>query len=114
MGAQFIHPYVYKYLFSREEITFKDMCEAKNVQTAIYLDFEGEDVAMAFSEDMKQFVGKTGLFTPILPGHGGGLLVRQTAKVTSDGKPVYDAVTGTKGWRWLESETVETETLKSP
>ena len=108
VGAQFIHPYVYKYLFSREEITFKDMCETKNVQTAIYLDFEGEDVAMAFSEDKKQFVGKTGLFTPILEGQGGGLLVRQTNKVTSDGKPVYDAVTGTKGWRWLEAETVET------
>lgn len=108
VGAQFIHPYVYKYLFSREEITFKDMCETKNVQTAIYLDFEGEDVAMAFSEDKKQFVGKTGLFTPILEGRGGGLLVRQTNKVTSDGKPVYDAVTGTKGWRWLEAETVET------
>lgn len=51
-----------------------------------------------------KFVGRVGLFTPILPGHGGGLLVRE-AKTTT-GKIKYDSVVGTKGYRWLEAEDV--------
>ena len=46
-----------------------------------------------------QFVGRVGNFCPILPGHGGGLLVRE-----KDGK--YYSATGAKGYRWLESEIV--------
>ena len=51
-----------------------------------------------------QFIGKIGQFTPILAGHGGGVLVR-----VKDGK--IGAVTGTKKaddtpYRWLESETL--------
>jgi hypothetical protein len=38
-GAQFAVPYVFKKLFSKEDIVFEDMCETKEVQgTAIYLD----------------------------------------------------------------------------
>lgn len=37
-GAQFKHPYVFKYLFSKEPITFDDLCETKNVKSALYLD----------------------------------------------------------------------------
>ena len=44
------------------------------------------------------FIGKVGLFTPVKPGHGGGLLMRE-----KDGK--YYAVGGTSGYRWLEAET---------
>ena len=46
-----------------------------------------------------QFVGRVGNFCPILPGHGGGILVRE-----KDGK--YYSATGAKGYRWLESEMV--------
>jgi hypothetical protein len=46
------------------------------------------------------FIGKVGQFTPILPGKGGALLVRE-----KDGK--YYAVGGSKGYRWLESEMVK-------
>lgn len=46
-----------------------------------------------------QFIGRVGNFCPILPGHGGGLLVRE-----KDGK--YYSATGAKGYRWLESEMV--------
>lgn len=46
-----------------------------------------------------KFVGKVGNFCPILPGKGGGLLVRE-----KDGK--YYSATGAKGYRWLESEMV--------
>lgn len=47
-----------------------------------------------------QFVGKVGSFCPIKSGCGGGLLLRE-----KDGK--YYAATGTKGYRWLESESVK-------
>lgn len=46
-----------------------------------------------------RFVGRVGNFCPILPGHGGGILVRE-----KDGK--YYSATGAKGYRWLESEMV--------
>lgn len=46
-----------------------------------------------------RFVGKVGLFSPVKAGCGGGLLMRE-----KDGK--YYAVGGTKGYRWLESETI--------
>ena len=45
------------------------------------------------------FVGRVGQFCPIQDGCGGGLLMRE-----KDGK--YYAATGSKGYRWLESETV--------
>jgi hypothetical protein len=96
-GAQFAHPYVFKTLFSHEPIVFKDVCEAKTVTTVLYLDMNedlGED------EHSYHFVGKAGLFCPILPGKGGGLLLRE-----KDGK--YHAATGSKGYRWLEAEVVK-------
>ena len=45
------------------------------------------------------FVGRVGQFCPIKSGFGGGILLRE-----KDGK--YYAAAGTKGYRWLESETV--------
>lgn len=37
-GTQFQVPYVFKKLFSKEPIEFKDMCETKSVASALYLD----------------------------------------------------------------------------
>ena len=37
-AAQFQVPYVFKKLFSREPIEFSDLCETKEVKTALYLD----------------------------------------------------------------------------
>ena len=99
-GAQFKVPYVFKKIFSREEIEFDDLCEVKEVKSAIYLNMnEKTDV------DDLQFVGRVGNFCPILPGHNGGLLVKPVLK--KDGTTSYDAVTGSKGYRWLEAEMVE-------
>ena len=47
------------------------------------------------------FIGKIGKFCPIIPGGGGANLYRK-----KDEK--YHAVTGTKGYRWMESVMVET------
>ena len=46
------------------------------------------------------FVGRVGQFTPIKPGCGGGVLLRE-----QNGK--YYAATGSKGYRWLESEMIQ-------
>lgn len=37
-GTQFQVPYVFKTLFSKQPIEFEDMCETKQVKTALYLD----------------------------------------------------------------------------
>ena len=161
-AAQFAHPYVFKTLFSKEDICFDDLCETKNVTKGdMYLDMnEGFDdvteaektlkniikalkdiwgnnwenqleVASAavdqhlstfdletiersnelvrsfwkVKEDISKghnyhFVGRVGRFTPVIEGTNGGYLV-----TSMDGKK-YDAVQGTKGYRWLESEMV--------
>ena len=123
-GTQFQVPYVFKKLFSKEEITFEDMCETKSVTSALYLDMnedlpdvtelekerdrlakknppmaaEGLDEKISEGHNYR-FIGKVGRFCPIKPGCGGGLLMRE-----KNGR--YYAVTGSKGYRWLESEMV--------
>jgi hypothetical protein len=56
-----------------------------------------------------KFVGKVGKFTPVLPGAGGGILLRQDKTDLEK----FSAVTGTKGWFWMESAMVETLKLES-
>ena len=141
-GARFQHPYVFKKLFTKEDILFEDLCETKEVKSAIYLDMnEGlrdvnlEEKELAkysklldkqdfrkYSEgDLRNsiktledviaenhnyiFVGRVGQFCPIKPGRGGGILCRQATDVNGNVK--YDSVTGTKGYRWIESEIVQ-------
>ena len=149
-GAQFAVPYVFKTLFSKEDIIFEDMCETKSVAKGdLYLDmnfnlpdvseYENEldklrksfkdtcdgkivkpddfdsmnSVPGTFTDERDRlkyeiskghnyiFVGRVGQFCPIKPDKGGGILYR------CDNQKYY-AVTGTKGYRWLESEVVKT------
>lgn len=54
-GAQFQIPYVFKTLFSKEPIQFKDMCETKTVKSAIYLDFnEGLPDVSVYEEELSR------------------------------------------------------------
>ena len=101
-GARFKHPYVFKTLFSHEPIEFRDKCEEKQVTTAMYLDFTTVDdpLALTTDESRLKFVGKHGMFCPIKETKGGAALVRE-----KDGE--YGAVTGSKGFYWLESNMVE-------
>lgn len=101
-GTQFQVPYVFKKLFSKEEVTFDDMCETKSVTSALYLDMN-EDLGP--DQHSYTFVGKVGRFCPIKKGCGGGLLMRETK--TKDGGIGYSAAVGSKGYRWLESEMVK-------
>ena len=143
-GTQFQVPYVFKKLFSHEEITFEDMCETKSVKDALYLDmneklpdvsgYEKEhsvlwkdicDMTSPHDAEMERkcaraeelsdliaqghnyvFIGKVGQFCPMMDGFGGGVLLRQTENKKT-GEKGYAAVTGTKGYRWMESEMVK-------
>ena len=163
-GAQFQHPYVFKHLFSGEEVEFRDLCETKTVTSSLYLDMNenlsdvsdyekdleklvkrakmllkvngysgsweewsewrkqnpdakdqnGGTVYAELDELLKKraelesliakghnyiFIGRAGSFCPVLKGKGGGILVRE-----KDGK--FYAATGSKGFRWRESETI--------
>ena len=102
-GTQFQIPYVFKTLFSHEPVAFADLCQTKTVSKgAIYLD-KNED--LLDGEHNYIFVGRVGQFCPIKPGCGGALLVRESG-VNDAGEKTYAAVSGSKGYRWLESEMV--------
>ena len=92
-GTQFQVPYVFKSLFSKEAINFDDLCETKQVTTALHLQF---------AED-RRFVGRVGRFCPMMEG-GGELLRESTGK---NGEKKYHAATGSKGFLWMEAETVQ-------
>lgn len=97
-GKQFQVPYIFKSLFTHEEITFDDMCETFSASKgALHLVFdEGTD------HEVDNFVGRVGQFTPVIKD--GGSLYR----VVDDKR--Y-AASGTKGYKWLESESVESRNL---
>ena len=97
-GKQFAVPYVFKTLFSKEAIEFEDMCETMSVTSALYLDMNDGD-------HKYRFVGKIGNFCPIKPGCGGGELLR--IGTDKEGNAKYSAATGSKGYRWLESDMVK-------
>ena len=101
-GTQFAVPYVFKKLFSKEEIIFEDMCETKSVTSALYLDM---NEGMPDGEHNYRFIGKVGQFCPMKKGSGGGILLRETTN-NKTGEKGYAAATGSKGYRWLESEMV--------
>ena len=94
-GTQFINPYVFKTLFSKEPIEFDDYIETKAVTSALYLDYEEEPHN---NPEEASFIGKVGAFVPV--SEGGGRLMRE-----KDG--VLHNATGGKGWKWKEAATVK-------
>lgn len=102
-GTQFQVPYVFKTLFSKEPLVFDDMCETKSVSKgAIYLD---KDEGLPEGEHNYIFVGRVGQFTPVNNGYGGGDLMRLAGE-NPDGSKKFAYVTGSSGFKWLESEMV--------
>lgn len=167
-GDQFKEPYVFKSLFSHEEIGFYDLCVTQTVKVGLglYLDFDenlpdgtalekeqdqlikkwhkvqfelteenDKNIDISFNPSLSEipdkkmamyvreqfhndyirlceinealkkchdyrFIGKTGLFCPIVDGAGGGRLVRE-----NNGNYGYAA--GAKGYRWLPAEMVK-------
>lgn len=97
-ATRFSHPYVFKKLFSKEEIVPSDYREIRSCQTKMYLDM---NECLGEEEHSYQFVGRVGSFVPVLPGSGGGYLLRE-----KDGK--YYSVSGCKGRRWIEYDVYMT------
>jgi len=134
-AKQFQVPYVFKTLFSKEPIEFNDLCETFEVKAGVLnLDMNENltDVSVYETEYEKledkykkgqlsdttfesecqrlndliaeghnyRFIGRVGRFCPVLPGSNGGVLYRKQNNK-------YYAATGSKGFRWLEAETVD-------
>lgn len=99
VGAQFQHPYIFKTLFTGEELEFIDFCEGRSVvKGMMYLDFDEAEHVPDITK--MRHVGKTGQFVPVL--NGGGTLYRFN-------EDKFYAVSGTKGHRWLEAEVAKTK-----
>jgi hypothetical protein len=99
VGAQFQHPYVFKTLFSGEELIFEDYCEARSVVKGTMYLYAGSEKpvngVLEASEGELKHVGRTGLFVPVR--ENGAALYR-----FNDDK--YYAVAGTKGHLWMEAD----------
>lgn len=98
-GAQFADPYVFKTLFSHERLEFDDVTIKKTVTTSIHMN-TGTD-----EEPEMRYIGRSGAFVPVC--QGGGTLWRE-----KDGK--YYALAGTKGYRFVEAETMKEVGLDGP
>ena len=90
-GAKFAPPYLFKTLFSHEEIIFNDYCETKSVSDA--------SIHLLYPDGGDKFVGRIGSFVCTVDG---GEMVRVQGNKVS-------AVTGTKGYLWAEADSVEKE-----
>lgn len=93
-GTQFIEPYVFKKLFSKEPIIFEDLCCTKTSKTALYLAVNGRE------DEGYRFIGKVGSFCPMLEESGAGPLYAKRGDS-------FASVTGTKGYLWKESNIVK-------
>jgi hypothetical protein len=100
VGAQFQHPYVFKTLFSGEELTFDDFCETRSVTQGTMYIYKGELNNEEVPDLGKcRHVGRAGRFVPVQ--EGGGTLYR-----VKDGR--FYAVTGTKGYKWIDADVAKT------
>lgn len=105
-GKKFQVPYIYKTLFTHEPITFDDMCETFSVTAGtLHLVFdEGKE------NEVDQFIGRVGQFTPMITGKGAHLYR------VNDGKRYAAAGSTNKETKerydWLESEEVVSNHLE--
>lgn len=134
-AAQFQVPYVFKTLFSKEPVTFEDLCETKEVKKgALYLDKnEGLPDVSSYEKELAKNVDKnkkglmsdaeleaitTDLKGKIETGHNYHFVGRVgqfcPIKPGCGGGVLYrvqndkyNAATGTTGYRWLESSMVK-------
>ena len=133
-GKQFQIPYVFKTLFSKEEILFEDLCETKEVKTALYLDMNERlpDVSMYEKEFEKtEDKYKKGMIsdtifesecsrlnTLIDEGHDYHFIGKVSSfcpikpgcgggLLMAKRGDSYNAAAGTKGYRWLEANMVK-------
>jgi len=133
-GTQFAVPYVFKKLFSKESIEFGDMCETKEVKSALYLDMnealtdvsgyekELEKTEAAYKKGKlsdTSFESKVSELQPLIAeGHdyhfvgkvGNFCPVKPNCGgglLMREQNGKYYAATGSSGFRWLESEMIK-------
>lgn len=132
-GAQFQHPYVFKTLFSKEKLEFRDLCETRAVKTDMYLDMnEAKPNVEAFEKELDKirkaqkkspsdsYISREEeLLKEIEKGHDYVFVGKAGSfcpilegfgggillRKGTDGK--FGAIAGTKGYRWLEAERVK-------
>lgn len=105
-GKMFQQPYVFDMMFGDGATEFDSLREARHVKKgSIYIESEeqfneiqdgADDPTTEERIDQMHFVGRTGVFYPVKPGFGGGLLWR-----VQDGH-LY-SVSNTKGHLWKEA-----------
>lgn len=90
-GAKFAPNYLFKNLFTHEEVEFDDYPETKSVaDAAIYLEYP--------ETGKEKFIGRIGSFVAVKEGYGGNLLRVKGNK--------RSAVTKTKGYLWNEADVI--------
>lgn len=133
-GKQFQIPYTFKTLFSKEPIAFEDLCETKEVKTALYLDMnESLPDVTEYEKELSKTEDKykKGLLSDITfestcdelnekieEGHN-YIFVGKVGNfcpikpgcgggiLVAKRNDKYDSANGTKGYRWLESAMVK-------
>lgn len=132
-GDQFAVPYVFKTLFSHEPIEFDDLCETKQVKSAIYLDmneslpdaseyekqltkiekaFKSNDISKseyeAFREEIQRYIdlGHNYIFIGKVGRFSPIKPGLGGGRLVREQNGKYYNVEGSSGYRWLESEMV--------
>lgn len=136
-GTQFQVPYIFKKLFSKDPIKFEDMCETKQVSTALYLDMnenlpdvseyeaerakilkqynDGEYINSDRLEELERLIedGHNYIFVGRvgrfcpIKPNCGGGLLMRETVNKKTEKREFSAANSSKGYRWLESEMVQ-------
>lgn len=104
-GATFGHPYTFKTLFTKDEIEFEDLHEARSIlKGALYLDFnDNREDGFVVDEDTR-FIGRTGVFVPVKENCGGGILYRVVEEKAS-------AAPNTKNFLWKEASIAKRDEI---
>lgn len=135
-GAQFSRPIVFKTLFSKQQVEFKDLCEIKESQTDMFIDInEGlPDVSLYEAElterrkantvkskrlnpDLAKFTDDE-LIRLIEPGHNYKFIGKVghfvpmlpghgAGQLVVKRNGKHDAVNGTKGYLWMDASLVK-------
>ena len=132
-GKQFQIPYVFKKLFSKEEIVFEDLCEVKEVKSALYLDLnENLPDVSGYENEIEKLEDKykkgklsdtlfesecAKLNKLIEEGHDYHFIGkvgnfcpikpgRGGGLLVAKRGDKYNSATGAKGYRWLEAEMI--------
>lgn len=132
-GTQFQIPYVFKTMFSKEPLEFRDLCETKSVTSSLYLDMneellkdKGEDYLLGLEKKLAKLIkddesdeGVINSLKEEIDSYHNYIFIGRVGNFCpikpghgggvlyreKDGK--YYSATGAKGYRWMESEMVE-------